>query len=63
MVIETVFSMLTRISGFKRQTHRAWPYFKAHLSLAMAAFNLLAGWNGLQPDENERIRQVVYGRV
>ena len=51
MIIETVFSMLTRVSGFKRQTHRAWAYFNAHLSLAMAAFNLLVGWHGVQPDE------------
>ena len=52
MVIETVFSKLTRISRFKQQTHRAWAYFTAHLSLAMAAFNLLAQWQGVQPDKN-----------
>ena len=32
MVLETVFSMLIRISRFKQQTHRAWAYFTAHLS-------------------------------
>ena len=52
MVLETVFSMLTRISRFKQQTHRAWAYFTAHLGLAMAAFNLLAQGQGVQPDEN-----------
>ena len=52
MVLETVFSMLTRISRFKQQTHRAWAHFTAHLGLAMAAFNLLAQWQGVQPDEN-----------
>ena len=52
MVLETVFSMLTRISRFTQQTHRAWAYFTAHLSLAMATFNLLAQWQGVQPDEN-----------
>ena len=36
MIIETVFSMLTRISRFKQQTHRAWA-FTAYLSFAMAA--------------------------
>ena len=55
MVIETVFSMLTRIGHFKRQTHRAWAYFRAHLSFAMATFNLLAQWHGLQPDALPRL--------
>ncbi len=52
MLIETVFSMLTRIARFKQQTHRAWAYCTAHLSFAMAAFNLLVQWHGRQPDEN-----------
>ena len=52
MVMETVFSMLTRMSRFKHQTHRAWAYFNAHLSLVVATFNLLVQWHGLQPDEN-----------
>ena len=56
MVIETVFSMLTRIGGFKQQTHRAWAYFRAHLSFAVATFNLLVQWQGLQPDENGFIK-------
>ena len=33
--------MLTLIDRFKHHTHRAWAYFKAHLSLAVATFNLL----------------------
>ena len=37
---------------FKQQTHRAWAYFSAQLSFAMAAFNLLVQWHGMQPDEN-----------
>ena len=52
MVLETVFSMRTRISRFKQQTHRAGAYFTAHLSLAMATFNLLTQWQGVQPDKN-----------
>ena len=52
MVLETFFSMLTRISRFKQQPHQAWAYFTAHLSFAMVAFNLLAQWQGVQPDEN-----------
>ena len=54
-VIETVFSMLTRIGRFKRQTHRAWAYFRAHLSAAMATFNLLAQWHRVQPDALPRL--------
>ena len=54
-VIETVFSMRTRIGRFKQQTHRAWAYFRSHLSAAMALFNLLVGWHGLQPDALPRL--------
>jgi hypothetical protein len=32
--------------------HRGWEYFQAHLAFAMAAFNMLVQWDGLQPDEN-----------
>ncbi len=56
MVIETVFSMLTLISRFKHQSHRAWTYFNAHLSFAVATFNLLVQWQGLEPDENGFIK-------
>ena len=52
MVVETVFSMLTRLGHFKQQTHRAPAYLAAHLGLAVAAFNLLVQWHGLQPDEH-----------
>jgi len=52
MVIETVFSMLTTISGFKHMRDRVWAYFEAHLSFAVAAFNLLVQWHGFQPDEH-----------
>ena len=48
--------MLTLMGRFKRHTHRAWAYFNAHLSLAVAAFNLLVGWHGLQLDENGFIK-------
>ena len=47
MVIETVFSMLTLIGRFKHQSHRAGAYFNAHLSFAVATFNLLVQWHGL----------------
>ena len=56
MVIETVFSMLTRRWGFKQQTYRAWAYFKTHLRLAVATFNLLTQWHGWQPDKSGSIK-------
>jgi len=51
-LIETVLSMLTTVSHFKKIAHRVWEYFQAHLAFAMAAFNILVQWDGLQPDEN-----------
>lgn len=51
MLVETVLSMLTTVSHFKKMAHRVWEYFQAHLAFAMAAFNLLVQWNGLEPDE------------
>jgi hypothetical protein len=44
------------VCHFKRISHRVWEYFKARLAFTMAAFNLLAQWNGLKPDENGVIR-------
>ena len=49
MLIETVLSMLTRVCQLKRQAHRVWRYFQARLAYTMAAFNLLASWQGLLP--------------
>ena len=50
MVSETVLSMLTVICRFKQMTHRVWSYFEAHLSYAMALFNILVQWHGFEPD-------------
>jgi len=52
MLVETVLSMLTTISHFKKIAHRVWEYFHAHLAFAMAAFNILVQWYGLKPNEN-----------
>lgn len=56
MIIETVFSMLTLVSHFKKMTHRVWAYFKARLAYTVAAFNILVQWQDLVPDEQGRIR-------
>lgn len=52
MMVETVLSMLTLVCHFKKLTHRVWDYFRARLAFTMAAFNILAQWDGLKPDEN-----------
>lgn len=52
IIIETVLSMLTTVCHFKRVGHRVWEYFKARLAFTMAAFNILAQWYGLKPDNN-----------
>lgn len=55
MVVETVLSMLTRVCQFKRVGHRVWAYLQARLAYTVAAFNLLAQWHGLQPDQHGRV--------
>jgi hypothetical protein len=52
MLVETVLSMLTQVCHIKKLSHRVWEYFKAHLAYIMAAFNILAMWDGLVVDEN-----------
>lgn len=52
MVIETVLSMLTTVCHVKKVGHRVWQAFRARLAFAMAAFNLLAQWNGLTSDDH-----------
>ena len=52
MLIETVLSMLTTTCHIKKVSHRVWAYFKARLAFTMAAFNILAQWHGLLPDED-----------
>ena len=56
MVVETVLSMLTRIYHLKKIGQRVWKYFRARLAFTMAAFNVLAQWNGFKPDQNGFVR-------
>ena len=51
MLIETVLSMLTLVSHFKKVMHRVWEYVQARLACTMAALNVLVQWYGLPPDE------------
>src|SRR5712692_7438922 len=50
LLVETVLSMLTLVSHFKRAMHRVWGYFEARLAFTMAAFNMLVQWHGFQPN-------------
>jgi len=51
MLIETVLSMLTVVSHFKKVMHRVREYFQARLVFTMAVFNVLVQWYGFSPDE------------
>ena len=59
MTVETTFSMLTQVWGSMETRHRTRAGFKAHRCYIVAAFNILAQWNGTQPDENGRIRRSI----
>ena len=56
MGVETVLSMLTVMCHIKHMRHRVWDYFKAKLAYLLTAFNILVQWNGLEPDEQGRVR-------
>ena len=52
MLVETVLSMLTVVSHFKKMTHRKWDYLKSRIAYYMASFNILTQWFGLPADED-----------
>jgi hypothetical protein len=52
MLIETVFSMMTRMFQSKRMAVRTWEPFAMQLGLLTALFNLLVQWHGLTPRED-----------
>lgn len=56
MVVETVLAMLTVVSHLKKVGRRAWRYLAARPAHTVAAFNLLAQWRGLEPDEDGNYR-------
>ncbi len=55
MVVETVLSLLTTVVRHKQVSHRTWRNLAARLAYTMALFNVLAQWNGLQPDDDGTI--------
>jgi len=56
MLVETGLSMLTGLCHLKKVLHRVWAYFQARLAFTLAAFNVLAQWQGLEPDSQGLIR-------
>jgi hypothetical protein len=55
MMVERVLSMLHTVCHIKHMAHRVWSYLRARLALCIAAFNILAQWHGLVPDEHGRV--------
>lgn len=55
MIVETVLSMLTLVSHFKKVMHRKWAYLKSRLAFTMAMFNILVTWDGIRVDEQGRV--------
>ncbi|RYZ83682.1 MAG: hypothetical protein EOP06_19490 [Proteobacteria bacterium] len=56
MLVETVFSLLTGVLHLKRLFQRAQEYLEARLGFAVAIYNLLVTWNGLQIDKAGRTK-------
>jgi hypothetical protein len=52
MVVEGVFSLLTRVCQSKKMNHKVWSYFEMRMSFLMAVFNLLILWNGMVIDND-----------
>jgi len=55
MIVETVLSMLTLISHFKKVMHRRWAYFESRLAYTMAMFNVLIQWDEFDVDQDGAI--------
>ena len=49
LLVETVLSMLTVVSHFKKGMHRVWVYFQARLAFTMVACDVLVQWQGFVP--------------
>lgn len=52
MLVERVFSTLHSVCHLKHLAHRVWIYLQARLAFCLAAFNILAQWHRLEPDEH-----------
>ena len=59
MTVETTFAMMSVVWGSKEMRHRTWAGFEAHLAYTIAAFNILAQWQGLEPDQTGYIHRSI----
>lgn len=55
MLIEQVFSMLTRMLHLKKVSHRTWDGLRTRLAYALALFNTLIAWDGFPVDEDGNV--------
>jgi len=51
ILVETVFSLLTRVCRLKHAAPRTWAAFQARLAFTVAVFNLLVDWAGPHAEE------------
>ena len=52
MLVETVFSMMSRYFKMKHISCRVWEYLEARIGYIIGAFNIMVQLFGLKPDEN-----------
>ena len=52
MLVETVFSMMSRYFKMKHISCRVWEYLEARIAYIVGAFNIMIQLFGLKPDEN-----------
>jgi hypothetical protein len=55
MIVEAILSLLTRVVGLKKVSHRTWDGLAARLAYTMALFNVLVLWDGLPIDDDGMI--------
>lgn len=48
MMVESVFSLMTKVCRSKQMQTRVWEYFEMRLGYLMAIFNVLTQWRGDQ---------------
>ena len=51
MIVESVFSLITRCCQGKQMRHRVWECFEMRLGFLLAVFNILQLWNDSNVDE------------
>ncbi|CAA9272181.1 MAG: hypothetical protein AVDCRST_MAG93-2687 [uncultured Chloroflexia bacterium] len=55
MLIEQVFSLLTRVLHLKKVSHRSWDGLRTRLGYVLALFNTLLAWDGFPVDDDGNV--------